>query len=112
MSAAEKTWQTGTCREMKVERPKVVFGVATRDPNSGVPRSSAPPALEKRTFVIETDTTRYELRQDATSDTPRVDVLIGEPVTFAVDKNDFWIKDSDGREHKMKITRRAEKSRK
>jgi hypothetical protein len=112
LAAAEKAWQTGTCREMKVERPKVVFGVATRDPNSAVPRSSPQAALEKRIYVIETDSTRYELRQDATVDTPRIDVLVGEPVTFAIDKNDIWIKDSDGREHKMKITRRGEKSKK
>jgi hypothetical protein len=105
--AAERVWQTGTWREAKVERPKVVFGVAPNNPDTGVPRSSPPAARERRTFVIETDGLRLEIRQDATVDTPRIDALIGEPVTFAVEKNDIWIRGLDNHEHKMKVTKRT-----
>ncbi len=104
--SAEKTWKTGTWRDAKVERPKVVFGIAPNTPNTGVPRSSTS-AMERRTYVIETETERLEIRQDATVDTPRIDALVGEPVTFAVDKNDIWIKDSQGREHRMKVTKKV-----
>ena len=104
--AADKVWQTGTWRETKTERPKVVFGVAPNNPNSGVPRTSPPAAMERRIYVIETDTLRLELRQDATVDTPRIDVLVGEPVTFAMEKNDIWIKDSEGHEHRMKVSKK------
>jgi hypothetical protein len=109
--AAEKVWQTGIWREAKVERPKVVFGVAPNNPNTGVPRSSPPATMEKRTYVIETDMLRLEIRQDATVDTPRVDVLVGEPVTFAMEKNDIWIKDGEGHEHKMKISKRTQRTK-
>ena len=106
---AEKVWQTGTWREAKVERQKVVFGVAPNNPNTGVPRTSPPAAMEKRTYVIETDALRLEIRQDATVDTPRIDVLVGEPATFALEKGTSWIKDGEGHEHRMKVTKRTTK---
>ncbi|MSO55547.1 MAG: hypothetical protein EXQ55_01295 [Acidobacteria bacterium] len=107
--SAERTWQTGLWREAKVERPKIVFGVAPNNPNTGAPRTSPPAAKEKRTYVIETDAVRLEIRLDATVDTPRIDALIGEPVTFALERNDIYIKDLDGHEHKMKVAKRTPK---
>jgi hypothetical protein len=109
--SAEKVWQTGTWREAKVERPKVVFGMVPNSPNTGIPRSSPTAAMEKRTYVIETDTLRLEIRQDATVDTPRIDFLAGEPVTFAVEKGDIWIKDNEGREHRMKVSKRTTRTK-
>jgi hypothetical protein len=106
--SADKVWQKGTWREVKVERPKVVFGMTPNMPGTGAPRSAAAP-MEKRSYVIETDTLRLELRQDAAADTPRVDALVGEPVTFAIEKNDIWIKDSEGHEHRMRISKRSPK---
>ena len=106
---AEKVWQTGIWRDIKVERPKVVFGVTPGNPNTGVPRSAQPASMEKRTYVIETDTQRLELRQDATVDTPRIDALVGDRVSFAIEKSTIWIKDSDGREHRMKVTKKESK---
>src|SRR3990170_6924572 len=89
--AAERQWQTGTWRETKIERPKVLFSVQSRDPNSNLPRTAA--AREVRTFVIDTSTHRLELRQDATVDTPRIDVLVGEPVVIAIEKKTVYVKD-------------------
>lgn len=109
--AAEKVWQTGTWREARVDRPKVIFGVAPNDPNSGIPRTSPPAARETRTYVIETETLRLEIRQDATVDTLSVDFLANAPVTFAIEKNDIWIKDIEGREHKMKVSKRTQKTK-
>jgi len=57
--------------------------------------------------VIETDTMRFEMRQDTTADTPHVDALVGEPVTFALEKNTIWIKQDTGREYKMSITKKS-----
>src|SRR5215210_2718734 len=102
--AADKVWQTGTWREVKVERPKVVFGVTPTMP--GAPRAPASP-MERRTYVIETDTLRIEVRQNVAADTPRVDAQVGETVTFAIEKNDIWIKDADGHEYRMGISKRA-----
>ena len=103
--AADKVWQTGIWRDIKVERPKVVFGVTPNNPNAGVPRSAA--AAEKRSYVIENDTERFEIRQDATVDTPRVGALVGDKVTFAIEKNTIWIKDGEGHEHRMTVTKKT-----
>lgn len=105
VGAAERLWQTGTWREAKVERPRVLFSAQTRDPNSNLPRTA--PARETRTYVIETETLRLELRQDATVDTPRIDVLLGEPVTFALEKKTLYVKDEDGREHKLSVRKQS-----
>jgi hypothetical protein len=92
-----------------VKRPKVVFGVAPNSPNTGAPRTSPPAAQEVRTYVIETDTTRYELRENATVDTPRIDVLVGEPVQFAIEKKTMWVKDQDGHEHRLSLVKQSKK---
>ena len=99
--AAERDWQSGIWREAKVDRPKVSFSVQPRDPNSSLPRAAT--AREIRTFVIETSTHRLELRQDATVETPRIDVLIGEPVVIAVEKKTVYVKDGEGKEHKLDL---------
>jgi hypothetical protein len=103
--AAERQWQTGTWRDSKIERPKVLFSVQTRDPNSNLPRTAA--AREVRTYVIENSTHRFELRQDATVDTPRIDVLLGQPVTFALDKKTVYVRDSEGKEHKLSLRKQT-----
>ena len=105
VSGAERVWQTGIWREVKVERPKVLFSVQSRDPNSNLPRTTA--AREVRTYVIESDTLRLELRQDATVDTPAIDVLIGQPVTFALEKKTVYVKDEDGKEHKLSVRKQT-----
>lgn len=103
--AADREWQSGTWREAKVERPKVLFSVQTRDPNSNLPRPAA--AREVRTFVIETSTHRLELRQDATVDTPRIDVLLGQPAEFAIEKKTIYVKDSEGKEHRLSLRKQT-----
>lgn len=105
LGAAERVWQTGTWRDAKVEIPRVLFSVQTRDPNGNVPRTA--PARETRTYVIETDTLWLELRQDATVDTPRIDAVIGQPVTLALEKKTAYVKDEDGREHKLSVKRQT-----
>src|SRR5687768_15925179 len=103
--AAEREWQTGIWRDSKIERPKVLFSVQSRDPNSNLPRTTA--AREVRTYVIETSTHRLELRQDATVDTPRIDVLLGQPATFALEKKTVYVRDSDGKEHKLSLRKQT-----
>ncbi len=104
--AAEREWQTGTWRDYTVERPRVLFSTQTRDPNSNLPRTTA--ARETRSYVIDTRTHRLELRQDATVDTPRIDVLIGEPVQLAIEKKTVYVKDGDGREHKLNLRKQTD----
>lgn len=109
MSAAERVWQTGTLREAKVDRPSVSFAVRTRDPGSNVPRSAL--AREIRTYVIDTDTLRLDLRQDVFTETPRIDVSIGQPVKIALEKKTAYVKDDKGKEHKLEVRKRTELAR-
>jgi hypothetical protein len=108
-NAAERAWQKGTWRDVQIKRPKVVFGVAPNSPNTGAPRTSPPATQEIRTYVIETETNRYELRENATVDTPRMDVLVGEPVEFAIEKKTVWVKDADGHEHRLVLMKDSKK---
>jgi len=107
--AAERVWQKGTWRDMQVKRPKIVFGVAPNSPTTGAPRMSPPASQEVRTYIIETDTTRFEMRENTTVDSPHIDVLVGEPVEFAVEKKTVWVKDQDGHEHKLSLVKQSKK---
>jgi len=82
-AGAERAWQMGIWRSAQIVRPKVVFGV-TRAPRVG---SSAPTIAEVRTYVIETDDLRLELKENTTADARRIDAELDAPVTFALEKN-------------------------
>jgi hypothetical protein len=106
-AGAERAWQMGTWRGVQVVRPKVVFGV-TRAPRVGSP---APAIVEVRTYVIETDDLRLELKENTTADAHRIDATVGEPVTFALEKNSVYIKEAEGAEHKLSVTRKTTKTK-
>jgi hypothetical protein len=103
--AEERQWQKGTWRDSAVDRPKVSFGVQPRDPNSTLPQAAA--AREVRTFVIDTNTHTLELRQDATVDTPRLDIQIGQTVLLAIEKKTVYVKDGLGKEHKLSLRKQT-----
>ena len=105
VAAEERKWEKGTWRETKIERPKVMFGVQPRDPNSNVPRTAA--AREIRTYVIDTGTHSLELRQDVTVETPQIDAVIGDTVLIAVEKKTVYVKDSTGKEHKLSLRKQT-----
>lgn len=108
--AAERAWQTGKWIDVQIVRPKVVFGMISRDPAQGG-RRSAPPAREDRLYVIETDELRLEITQKANVDLPRIDAMIGEPVTFALEKKTIYIKDASGKEHKLSVAKKTTKTK-
>ena len=106
VTAAERQWQSATWIEANVERPRVMVSAQPRDPTSNLPRMP-PPAREIRTFIVETSTHRLELRQEATSDTPRIDATLGEPVSIAIEKKDVYVKDLAGKEHKLQLRKQT-----
>jgi len=63
--------------------------------------------MEVRTYVIETATLRLELRENARADVPRLDAMVGEPVTFALEKNTVYIKLGDRDEHRLSVTKKV-----
>jgi len=103
----ERAWQTGTWSGFDVVRPKIVFGT-NRAPQVG---SSAPAITEVRTYVIETETLRLELKENTTADANRLDVMIGGPVTFALEKNTVYIKVDGGHEHRLSVTKNISKNK-
>lgn len=105
--AAERAWQTGTWVDSHVVRPKIVFGIG-RDPRSGAP---PPPVIEVRTYVIETDDVRLELKENTTVDASRIYVDIGGPVTFALDKKTVYIRVDDDTERKLIVTKNIRKAK-
>ena len=106
-AGAERVWQTGTWSGVQVVRPKVVFGVA-RAPRIGSP---SPAIVEVRTYVIETDDLRLELKENTTSDAYRIDATVGAPVTFALEKNTVYIKEADGAERKLSVTKKITRTK-
>ena len=106
-----RSWQTGTWRDVHVAIPKVVFGVGRRPVGGGAGPLSAPARMEVRTYVIETDELRLELKENASSDFRRIDARIGQPVTFALEKNAVYIKEAEGVEHRLSVTRKGPRKR-
>ena len=103
----ERVWQMGTWQGVHASRPRFAFGVG-RDPRAGAP---PPPVAEVRTYVIETDDLRLELKENTTTNARRIDAAIDEPVTFALEKNTVYVKDGDG-EHKLTVTKKTTKTKK
>ena len=62
-----------------------------------------------RTYIIETDELRLELEDVVQVNTRSIDAVIGLPVTFALEKNSVYVRDSDGVEHKLRVTKKTNK---
>jgi len=109
-SAAERHWQTGTWTDLGVKRQMVDFGPG----NSGFGPPNSAPAMramaDVRTYVIETPDLRLELQDVVPIGRRSVDVTIGDAVTFAVEKNTVYIRDADGTEHKLRVTKKVQKT--
>jgi hypothetical protein len=109
LSAADRHWQTGKWVDVGLKRQMVDFGpgASSFDPQG---RGAGMKALaEVRTFVIETETLRIELQDVVSVNHQSVEAVIGQPVTFALEKNTVYVKDEDGTEHKLRVTKKSDK---
>lgn len=59
-----------------------------------------------RTYVIETNELRLELQDVVAVGRRSVDAIPGTPVTFAFNKNKVYVRDSDGTEHTLRVTKK------
>jgi hypothetical protein len=59
-----------------------------------------------RTYVIEADGLRLELEEVVPIGRRSIDVTVGDAVTFALEKDVVYVKDSDGKEHKLRVTKK------
>ena len=107
--AADRPWQQGRWTEVQIVRPRVAFGVISRDP-AAAGRPSPVTPVEDRRYVIETDVLRLEVKHRSPTD-ERLDAAIGEPVTFALDKDTIYIKDIKGKEHRLSVSKKTSKAK-
>jgi len=99
--AADRYWQQGAWAEVKVTRPKVVIGVKPK-PEPG----QAQPMTEVRTYVITTADLRLEVTEPSPPRRRQVVAVVGLPVTFAIEGNTVYVRDDDGTEYRLQLTKR------
>jgi hypothetical protein len=100
--AAARDWRRGIWVEVKIKRPKFVFGVQPRNPVTQLPEMTV-----IRTYVIDADDVRLELKEPTPAPGRSVDALVGDPVTFALEKNTVYIRGDDGTEYRLQVTKRG-----
>ena len=105
--AADRHWQVGTWVGVDVKRQILDFGPGA----SGFGRPNEAPAMramaDVRIYVIETDALRIELRDVVPVGRRSIEATIGKPVTFALHKNSVYVRDADGTEHKLRVTKKT-----
>ena len=109
--AAERRWQTGLWGDITTKRGIVDFGPGA----SGFGRPGGQPSMramaDVRRFVIETDQLRLELEDTVPVGRRSFDATTGDMVTFAVEKNTVYVRDSNGTEHKLRLIKKTERTR-
>ena len=110
LSAAERRWQTGTWIDADTKRQMVDFGPSA----TPFGRGGATPAMramaDVNTYVIETADLRLELKDVVAIGRKSIDAVVGAPVTFALEKDTVYVRDADGAEHKLRVTKKAAKA--
>lgn len=107
--AADRKWQTGKWVDVGTKRQMMDFGPGSSsfDPRGRGPSMRA--MADVRTYVIETDDLRIELQDVVSVNKRSVEAVVGQPVTFALEKNTVYIKDTDGAEHKLRVMKKGRK---
>ena len=105
--AAERRWQAGVWRETGVTRQMLDFGPGA-SPFGGPTRAPTMRAMaDVRTYVIETDDLRLELKDVVPVGRRSIDITVGGAATFAIEKNTVYVRDPDGKEHRLRLTRKV-----
>jgi hypothetical protein len=105
--AADRQWQSGTCISVDTRRKSVDFGPGV-SPFGGPPAAPSLPALaDVRTFVITTENLRLEVEDVVPVGRRSIELTTGQEVTFALEKNSIYIKDEDGKEYRLRVTKKT-----
>ena len=107
--AAERHWQTGTWGDVTTKRKLIDFGPGA----SPFGRPGAQPSMramaDVRNLVIETDALRIEMEDTVPIGRRSIDPVLGAAVMFALDKKAVYVRDGEGREHKLRLTKKIER---
>jgi hypothetical protein len=109
--AAERHWQTGTWGDVTTKRRLIDFGPGA----SPFGRAGAQPTMramaDVRMFVIETDELRIEMEDTVPINRRSIDPVVGAAVMFALEKKVVYVRDDEGREHKLRLTKKIDRPR-
>ena len=109
--AADRKWQAGTWGEITIKRRVVDFGPGA----SGFGRPGSTPEMralaDVRHFVIETDEMRLEAEDTVSVNRRSFEAVEGAAVTFAVEKKTVYVRDLDGGQHKLRLLKKVERSK-
>jgi len=108
--AADKPWQTGTWGDIDTKRQLVDFGPGASSFGGPRPSPSMRAMADVYVYVIETDDLHLELRDVVAIGRRSVDVVPGAAVTFALRKSTVYVRDPDGTEHKLRVTKKIAKA--
>jgi hypothetical protein len=108
--AADRHWQTGTWTDVSVTRQMLDFGPGSTPFAGGRGAPAMRAMADLRLYVIETNSLRLELKDVVQVGRRSIGAVVGQPVTFAVEKNTVWIRDADGIEHKLRLSKKTAKS--
>jgi hypothetical protein len=110
LHAADRQWQVGTWTKVDVARQIVDFGPSS----SGFGPATSSPAMKAmadvHTYVIEAGDLVIELKDVVPVGRRSLDAVVGEKVTFAVDKGSAYVRDSSGGEHKLRLIKKTSKT--
>lgn len=108
----KRHWQTGTLVDAGRKHDNAIGGAAmpTRlpaNPGGVVPPFSGVP--EVAVYVIETAELRFELEAmvPAKDSEFEHDFIVGQPVTFALEKNSVYVKLANGREQRLRLVKES-----
>jgi hypothetical protein len=108
--AADRRWQTGVWANIDIKRQMLDFGPGAS--GFGGPPNAAPPMramADVRVYTIESEERRIEFKDVVAVGRRSVDAIVGQPVTFALDKKTIYVRDADGIEHKFSVVKNTVK---
>ena len=108
-AAAERHWQTGTWGDVTTKRKLIDFGPGASPFGRPGTQPSMRAMADVRNLVIETDALRIEMEDTVPIGRRSIDPVLGEAVTFALDKKSVYVRDEEGREHKLRLTKKVDR---
>jgi hypothetical protein len=112
-AAADRAWQMGTLSDVTTKRRMVDFGPGAS--GFGRPGGGTTPQMramaDVRLFVIETEQLRLEAEDTVPIGRRSLEAEIGGKVTFAIEKNNVYVRTADGTEHRLRLIKKSDRDR-
>ncbi len=107
LTAADKVWQTGAWGEILTKRQMVDFGPGSSPFGNPTSSPSMKALADVYVYIIETNDLHLEAEDLVPVGRRSVEVIPGGAVTFALEKKAVYVRDADGTEHKLRVTKKV-----